>query len=254
MKNKAIGKINYILGIMLTLVIITAVILAAVTANKDAKSPLGANGEYAQGIDVSSHNGEIDWKTVSQNTEFAIIRAGYRGYGDEGTITEDKNFRDNIKGANEAELPAGVYFYTQAVNEKEAEEEAEFVIKLLHKNNISLPVFIDFEYPYDSAGNPCGRMYNAKLSREQATKIINAFCKKIKHAGYDAGVYSSSSVYNFHLSVSDFDEDICIWVADYNKAVTFTGDYDIWQYSKTGSCAGVNSKYCDVNRWYSSVS
>lgn len=251
MKNKFTNKTNYILGIMLTLVIIIAVILASVTAGRQQKGPFHTNGEYAQGIDVSSHNGEIDWQTVSENTEFAIIRAGYRGYGNEGTITEDKNFKENIENANAAGLPVGVYFYTQAVNEKEAEEEAEFVIKLLHKMQTALPVFIDFEYPYDASGNPCGRMYDAKLSRDQATANINAFCKKIRHAGFDAGVYSSSSVYNFHLSVGDFDDDTCIWVADYNKAVTFTGEYDIWQYSKTGSCPGVNSKYCDVNRWYS---
>lgn len=248
MKEKTKSKTNYILGIMLTLVIITAVILASVTADKN--SLFNKNEEYAQGIDVSSHNGEIDWKAAAENTEFAIIRAGYRGYGDTGAIAEDKNFKENLKNAMAQGLPVGVYFYTQAVNEKEAEEEAEFVITLLDKADISLPVFIDFEYPYDSAGNPCGRMYDARLSRDEATKNINAFCKKIHHAGYKAGVYSSSNMYNFHLSASDFINNTCIWVADYNKSVKYTGKYDIWQYSKKGSCPGVNSKYCDVNRWY----
>lgn len=250
MKEKTKSRINYILGIMLTIIIITAVILAQVTAGSRSDSPFNKNEEFAQGIDVSSHNGEIDWGTAAENTEFAIIRAGYRGYGEAGTITEDKKFKENIKNALKEGLPVGVYFYTQAVNEKEAEEEAEFVIKLLHGHNINLPVFIDFEYPYDASGNPCGRMYNAKLSKEQATANINAFCRKIEKAGYKSGVYSSSNVYNFHLSADDFDDGTCIWVADYNKSVKFTGEYDIWQYSKTGSCAGVNSKYCDVNRWY----
>lgn len=249
MKKQPTNKTNYILGILLTLVIITAVILASVTANKDG-SLFNKNEEYATGIDVSSHNGEIDWKAAAENTEFAIIRAGYRGYGDSGSIAEDKNFKENLKNAMAQGLPVGVYFYTQAVNEKEAEEEAEFVINLLDNADISLPVFIDFEYPYDNAGNPCGRMYNAKLSRDEATANINAFCKKIQHAGYKAGVYSSSNVYNFHLSAGNFVKNTCIWVADYNKSVKFTGKYDIWQYSKKGSCPGVNSKYCDVNRWY----
>lgn len=244
------NKQNYILGILLTLTILIAVVLASVTAGKQGGSPFNKNEEYAQGIDVSSHNGEIDWKTVAENTEFAIIRAGYRGYGDAGTITEDKYFKENLEAALKEKLPVGVYFYTQAVNEKEAEEEAEFVINLLGKNKIDLPVFIDFEYPYDKNGNPTGRMYDAKLTKEQATANIHAFCKKINKAGFEAGVYSSSNVYNFHLSANDFTIGTCIWVADYNNSVKFTGKYDIWQYSKTGSCPGVNSKYCDVNRWY----
>lgn len=244
------NKTNYILGIMLTAVIITAVILASITSNSQSKNSFDKNEEYAQGIDVSSHNGKIDWGTVADHTEFAIIRAGYRGYGDEGIITEDKYFKENLEGAAKEKLPIGIYFYTQAVNEKEAEEEAEFVITLLHGYNIDLPVFVDFEYPYDDAGNPCGRMYNAKLTKAQATANMNAFCKKIQKAGLKAGVYSSSNIYNFHLSADDFDKNTCIWVADYNKSVKFTGEYNIWQYSKTGSCPGVNSKYCDVNRWY----
>lgn len=242
------NKRNYILGVMLTIIIIIAVVLAAVTAK--SSTPLKGNEEYAVGIDVSSHNGEIDWKTVAENTEFAIIRAGYRGYGEAGAITKDKLFDENLKNALKENIPVGVYFYTQATNETEAEEEAEFVINLLDGNKIDLPVFIDFEYPYDENGNPTGRMFAANLTSEQATANINAFCRKIEKAGFDAGVYSSSNVYINHLNPDDFVKSTCIWVADYNNSVKYTGDYDIWQYSKTGSCAGVNSKYCDVNRWY----
>lgn len=242
------NKRNYILGIMLTFVIIIAVVMASATAK--SSTPLKGSEEFAVGIDVSSHNGEIDWKTVADNTEFAVIRAGYRGYGEAGTVSEDKFFAENIKSALKENIPVGIYFYTQATNEAEAEEEAEFVINLLGRNKIELPVFIDFEYPYDESGNPTGRMFDAKLTKEQATANINAFCRKIEKAGFKAGVYSSSNVYTYHLNPDDFDKSTVIWVADYNNSVKYTGDYDIWQYSKTGSCAGVNSKYCDVNRWY----
>lgn len=238
-------KINYILGVLLTIVIIVAVVLASVTAKNGSQ-----NGNYSEGIDVSSHNGEIDWHTVAKHTDFAIIRAGYRGYGEEGIINEDKYFAENLKNALNENLPIGVYFYTQSISEEEAEAEAEFVINLLGKSKLDLPVFIDFEYPYDDKGNPTGRMHGANLTREQATANINAFCKKIEKAGYKSGVYSSSNVYNFHLNADDFGRNTCIWVADYNNNVKFNGEYQIWQYSKTGSCNGVNSKYCDMNRWY----
>lgn len=243
------NKRNYVLGILLACVIIIAVILAAVASSKGS-SLFNTNKAYTNGIDISSHNGEIDWKTVSDNTEFAIIRAGYRGYGDEGKISEDKSFKKNIESALKEGIPTGVYFYTQAVNTKEAEEEAEFVAKLLKGYEIELPVFIDFEYPNDEEGSPIGRMHNARLSKKQATENINAFCKSIQKAGYKAGVYSSSSLYSFQLLTDEFNKDICIWVADYNNSIKYTGRYEIWQYSKNGSCPGVNSKYCDVNRWY----
>lgn len=243
------NKRNYILGTMLTAVIITAVILAAASSDKSSRL-FGRQGEYSNGIDVSSHNGEIDWKAVGENTDFAIIRAGYRGYGTEGKISEDKYFRQNIENALKAGVPAGVYFYTQAVNTNEAEEEAEFVAELLKGYNLDLPVFIDFEYPNDEDGSPIGRMHNARLTKKQATENILAFCKSIQKAGYKAGVYSSSNLYTLQLLANEFDKDICIWVADYNSSIKYTGRYEIWQYSKNGSCAGVNSKYCDVNRLY----
>ena len=95
-----------------------------------------------------------------------------------------------------------------------------------------------------------GVIHKNMTIEEQATEVVNAFCTEIQKAGYHAGVYSSSNVFNFHLNSEDFVENAFVWVADYNKTVKFTGSYDVWQYSKSGSCPGVNSKYCDVNRWY----
>ena len=159
-------------------------------------------------------------------------------------------FEDNIKSANKAKIPAGVYFYSQALTPEEAVEEAKFVLDAIDGYNVDLPVFIDFEYAHGSDGELTGRLYEAKLSSAQSAEIINAFCKKIRDGGYYSGVYSSSSILNFSVKTSSLDDEIYVWVADYNKTVSYLGAYDIWQYSKKGQCDGVNSKYVDVNYWF----
>lgn len=227
------------------------IIITAVLNKSNAEKPrfFNTNAEYVEGIDVSQHNGEIDWDKAAKATDFAIIRAGYRSYGG-GDITEDSRFRENAARANGAKIPIGVYFYTQAITPEEAEDEADFVIDLIQPYNIDLPVFIDFEYPYDSDGNATGRMNSAALSGSEIADIINAFCARIKRAGFSAGLYSSSSLLNFNIKTAALDNDLFLWVADYNAKVTYLGEYDMWQYSKRGSCDGVNSKYTDMNRWY----
>ncbi len=228
-------------------VIITTVLLRGPSEKRSFFSD--KNAEYVQGIDVSQHNGKIEWNKVRADAEFAIIRAGFRGYGT-GEISEDSRFKENAEGANSTGIPTGVYFYTQATTPAEAEEEAEFVLALIKPYAIDLPVFIDFEYPYGEDGKYTGRMRNAALSGSESAEIINAFCACIKKAGYDAGVYSSSSILTLEVKTTALDKDLYIWVADYNAKVTYPGAYDLWQYSKRGHCDGVNSKYTDLNRWY----
>ncbi len=203
----------------------------------------------ADGIDVSEHNGKIDWNKVKDEKDFAFIRVGYRGYGS-GDIFEDKYARDNLKGANEAGIPAGVYFYSQAISEKEAEKEADFVHNIIKKYDIDLPVIIDFEYPIDSDGNATGRLTEAQLDKDTNTDIINAFLTRIEKKGYCSGVYASSSVFAHRINTNNLNESSILWVADYNSKVTFDVDYTVWQYSETGSCDGVSSKYVDLNYWY----
>ena len=92
----------------------------------------GEDYNYRLGIDVSHYQGEIDWEKVkASGIEFVFIRLGYRGYGEEGVLKEDTNFEKNIQGARSAGLDVGVYFFAQAVNEKEAIEEAQFVLDSL---------------------------------------------------------------------------------------------------------------------------
>ena len=207
------------------------------------------DAQYVEGIDVSSHNGQVNWQSVANAVDFAIIRIGYRGYGT-GAVVEDSLFDSNMSAANDAGIPAGVYFYSQAVTKEEAREEAEFVLDSLKGYDVDLPVFIDYEYAHGSEGELTGRLYDAKLSKSEAAEIINAFCEKITLSGRYAGVYSSSSMLNQHIDTSRLNDDLYIWVADYNETVTYLGAYDIWQYTKSGSCDGVNSKSVDMNYWF----
>ncbi len=232
----------------LAVILIAAVCIAFHSGGKRSSTIEAPDKEIAWGIDVSSHNGEIDWSSVKSSADFAFVRVGCRGYT-EGEIILDKRFKENAKGANKNGVPIGVYFYSQAINEKEAEEEAKFVLEKIKSYDISLPVVIDFEYVYEN-GSHMGRLYDASLSKAERTSLINAFCDKIRKAGYTPGIYASSYIYASQLNMKDIDEDVFIWVADYNESVTYNGYYDIWQYSETGSCDGVSSKNVDMDYWY----
>lgn len=243
------GKSLILLGVCAVILLIVGIVTAVSHNASDKPQFFDGKGEYVEGIDVSRYNGDIDWEQVADAVDFAIIRVGYRGYGS-GEIDEDGNYAVNLENANKAKIPVGVYFYSQAITVEEAEEEALLAIDLIKPYKIKLPVFIDFEFPLDSDKKRTGRLSDADLSGKEAAEIINAFCRKVKTAGYYAGVYASSSILNFEVKTSELDDDIYIWVADYNEMVTYLGHYDLWQYTKSGSCEGVNSKYTDRDRWY----
>lgn len=246
------SKLN-IPSIAVISVIIAAVIVSviAVAFSKGSK-PDGLyqfNQSVSNGIDVSEHNGKVDWGKVKETQDFAFIRVGYRGYGN-GEIYKDKCADDNLKNANKAKIPVGVYFYTQAVTAEEAEDEAEFVYNIIKKHNIDLPVIIDFEYPIDSDGNAVGRLVESDNDVNANAEIINAFIDKLEKKGYTAGVYASSSVLHNKINMKKVRKSAVTWVADYNDNVTYDVDYTVWQYSETGSVDGVDSKYVDLNYWY----
>ena len=123
----------------------TSVNGAAEDADQTEMTSIRRDGNAKFGIDVSKWNGEIDWDKVKQaGVEYAIIRVGYRG-SSTGALVEDPYFEKNIRGAIASDIPVGVYFFTQAVNEVEAVEEASMVIKLCSDYNLTYPVFIDTE-------------------------------------------------------------------------------------------------------------
>lgn len=242
-------KTLFLTAICTLIILIIAFIIVISGSSSEKENFFNTNADHVEGIDVSRHNGKIDWEKVANAVDFAIIRVGYRGYGS-GIVSEDGNYAENLENANREKIPVGVYFYSQAVTPDEAREEAEFVLERIKPYKVKLPVFIDFEYALDGSKKRTGRLAEADLTGREAAELITAFCDTVKDAGYYAGVYASSSVLNFEIKVSELDDDIYIWAADYNDKVTYFGKYDLWQYTKTGKCDGVNSKYTDRNRWY----
>lgn len=252
LKNNKLKADRLILGIIFALV--TAVIISSIAiSNADKKEPQSVydfGKSVAQGIDVSEHNGNIDWESIANDFDFAFIRIGYRSYGN-GEIRKDKNAETNLESAQKAGIPFGVYFYTQAVSEKEAKAEADFVVDTIKHYDLSLPVVIDFEYPTDKNGDLSGRLVEKHLNVKDNTKIINAFCGRVEEKGYISGLYASSFVLKNNIDLKSVNDNTVIWAADYNSRVTYDIDYTIWQYSKTGEADGNGSKYIDLNYWYS---
>ena len=198
-------------------------------------------GKTKAGIDVSKWNKEIDWdKVKNAGVEFAIIRAGYRG-SQTGSLVEDPYFRINMKGATASGIEVGVYFFTQAVNEVEAVEEASAVLKMVKEYDLDYPIFIDTE---GAGGN--GRA--DKLDAETRTLVCEAFCRTIENAGYRAGVYASRNWYNNNLKTERLD-DYHIWLAEYRSTPLYQGYYNMWQYTSKGKIDGIESNV-DLNIAY----
>lgn len=190
------------------------------------------------GIDVSSHNGEIDWERVKEaGIEFAIIRCGFRGYSS-GSLVEDARFLQNIRAANDAGIPVGIYFFTQAVNEVEAVEEASMVITLCRDYQVDLPVFIDTE------GVGGGGRADA-LDTNTRTLVCKAFCETMEHAGYRTGVYASKNWILGRLDYSQLTKYLT-WLAEYKEQATYDGEYQFWQYTSNGWIDGVTGRV-DLN-------
>lgn len=193
------------------------------------------------GIDVSKWNKEIDWEKVKDaGVEFAIIRCGYRG-SSTGSLVIDPYFEQNIKGARDAGIDVGVYFFTQAVDEVEAVEEASMVLSLVEDKYITYPVFIDTE---GAGGN--GRADS--LNVEKRTAVCKAFCSTIRNAGYESGVYASKNWFNSRLHAEELEQYI-IWLAEYRSIPTYEGYYNMWQYTSKGQIDGIDGNV-DLNLSY----
>ena len=198
-----------------------------------------AGTQWTKGVDVSKYQGNIDWNQVkASGVEFAIIRVGYRGYGS-GVLVEDSKFRQNIQGATNAGLKVGLYFYSQAINEAEAVEEASMVVSLCRGYNISYPIYFDTE----KVGGDTGRADT--ISRAQRTANAVAFCETIRNSGYRPGVYSYASWFYNQLNMASL-SPYSIWIAQYRDQLSFDYNYDIWQYTSTAVVPGI-PKQTDMN-------
>lgn len=208
------------------------------------KYSFGSDGALAKsagvlGIDVSKHNGDIDWAAVKNSgINFVIIRCGYRGSAT-GVLVEDPKFKKNIQGATAAGLKVGVYFFSQAVNEVEAVEEASMTLSLIKGYSLSYPVFLDVE----SAG---GR--GDAIDYATRTKVVNAYCQTIRNGGYLAGVYANKTWLNEKFNPGGI-SGAKIWLAQYATAPTYNGRYEMWQYTSKGRVSGISGNV-DMNLSY----
>ena len=199
------------------------------------------------GVDVSSHQGYIDWEAVAaDNIQFAMLRIGYRG-STEGGIRADELFETNLKGAQNAGLKVGVYFFSQAITVEEAREEANFVLQQLREAGITeleLPVAFDLEPSPDYSGRA------DNLSPAETNAIARAFCTTIQEAGYRVIVYGNKVDLN-RFDLVSLNEPI--WLAQYVDEPDVNFNFLIWQYTSTGQVDGITGSV-DLNLDFSNVS
>lgn len=188
---------------------------------------------YRLGVDVSHHQGVIDWNRVkADGYEFAFIRLGYRGYGNEGRVCLDSEFYNNMKNARAAGIDVGVYFFSQAISEEEAEEEADFVIQHLEGCELQLPVVYDPESILDVPAR------TDDVSGEQFTMNTEAFCEAVAEAGYQPMIYSNMLWEAYQLNLEELPYPV--WYADYEPVPQTPYDFEFWQYSNAASVEGIS--------------
>lgn len=197
------------------------------------------------GVDVSKWQGNIDWNAVkSSGIEYALIRVGYRGM-DQGTLAEDPYYKQNIEQATAAGIKVGVYIFSQAINVAEAEQEADYIVSRIRNYNITMPVVIDYEF----GNGMTGRLANANLSKQAGTDVCNAFCARVESQGYTGMVYANKNMLTNYVDGSQIANQYLIWLAQYNTHVTYSGNYNFWQYCSDGAVSGIQGNV-DMNYWY----
>lgn len=185
------------------------------------------------GVDVSTYNGDIDWAAVKgDGISFAMIRLGFRGYGESGKLVLDDKFLANIQGATQAGLDVGVYFFSQAITVEEAVEEAEFVLSALEDYSITYPVVFDLEtIEYDTARTD-------DLTVETATQVTQAFCQRVAQAGYRPMIYGNVAWMMDCIDLAQLTQ-YDLWLAQYQSTPTFPYQFSMWQYGNQGTVAGI---------------
>ena len=189
------------------------------------------NVESYAGVDVSAYQGKIDWEQVKRSgIDFAIIRLGYRGYGS-GKLVEDDYARDNLRGALDAGLRVGAYFFSQALNIKETDQEIEFMLEILGENYLDMPIVLDWEIP-------TGDARTARMDARTLTDIQLHFCKVMEEKGYQPMIYFNwhQSEHLYYLSEP---EDYPFWLALYQDRMTYPWKVEMWQYTSSGKVPGI---------------
>lgn len=221
--------------------------------------------QLINGIDVSWWQAKnktttlLDWEEIhNAGIDFAFVRVGSRD-SSSGSIYEDTAADSHIQAALENDINIGLYIFSQALTEKEAREEANFVLNQIDKYDwdVTLPIVIDREK------GSYNRLTAGKLSKTKETAVCQAFADTIVEAGYQASVYASYSWIKSYINTDDL-TDCGIWIARYNNTTTSNTksgtayadvpyDYDFWQYSSTSRVDGY-SGILDTNFWYKDTS
>lgn len=195
------------------------------------------------GVDVSKYQGNVDWNQVRESgMSFAIIRLGFRGYGDEGKLVLDEYYEQNVQGAAAAGLKVGVYFFSQAVTEEEAREEARFVLEHIAGYEIDDPIVFDTEEIKDDAAR------TDYLTREQITTHCIAFCETIEGAGREPMIYANMKWMAFTLELERLSQ-YKKWYADYEPTPQCPYEFTVWQYTESGTVPGIQGN-ADINVWF----
>lgn len=198
------------------------------------------SGPYRLGVDVSSHQGQIDWAQVrADGVEFAIIRLGFRGYGN-GELKIDQRALENLQNAKAAGLDVGAYFFSQAITPEEAVEEARFALEILNGMALDLPIAYDWEYISDTA-----RTANVDSATLNACAV--AFCETVAAAGYQPMAYFNPDLALRMLDILALQQKgYPFWLAVYTQEMTYPYRVDFWQYTGSGTVAGIQT-IVDVN-------
>lgn len=200
-----------------------------------------AASETVVGIDVSSHQGDIDWQQVkAAGVEYAFIRIGNRGYGN-GKLYADERAQENLKEAKAAGLAVGAYLFSQAISVAEAMEEAEFALQQLEGISLDMPLVYDWEYVSPEART-------ANVDRRTLTDCTLAFCRRVEEAGYEAMIYFNVTQAKELLYLEELTH-YRFWLAMYDTAGTFPCKVDYWQYTNEGTIPGIEG-YVDINMMF----
>lgn len=199
-------------------------------------------------LDLSKWNTVTDYDKLASGIDGVLIRVGYRSYA-AGNITEDASFKKHLAAFVARKVPVGLYFFTTAITEAEAIEEAQFVHKMIKQQNIkvSFPIIVDSEY---SNANKNGRSDN--LSITNRTKMLKAFCKEVVRLGYKACIYASDSWFRSKLDMSQLSE-YSVWVARYGNSPVYTKNMIGWQYTSSFATTAVTAGRVDMSEWYGEI-
>ena len=190
------------------------------------------HGESYPGIDVSAFQGKIDWEQVRRSgIRFAMIRLGYRGYGQKGTLVEDEFVDANLKGAKEAGLFIGAYFFSQATTIEEVDEEIEFFMEILGDTQLTMPIVFDWEYISETART-------ANVDARTLTDMTLHFCREMEKRGLQPMVYFNWHQANTLMYLSEL-EDYPFWLALYSDRMNYPFKIEMWQYTASGKVPGI---------------